>query len=482
MRETKMPRAFIEGCFLMDSSRIHENVDRDFDDMVSVISKIIEIPSVLDENAISEAHPFGPRVTEALDAFLEEAKKRGFSTSNIDNMAGYAEVGEGPLFGILAHLDVMPAGALANWRRPPFHAVVEDGRLYGRGVSDDKGPAVSALFALKALADSGVKLNRRFRVIVGLDEESGFRCVERYKKTEEIPVMSFSPDADFPVVNGEKGILHFFLRKKFSSIDAMGLPELVNISGGDRFNIVPDELDVFFRKASAGNLELVLEPIGARVAATGNGVLVKVYGKSAHAMEPHKGENAIQKFLSAVQNMDFGPPSLHVELLKLAALFKNETDGASLGVACEDDISGALTCNLAAISLDGDMLSVKCDIRYPVKKRGDSLIEAIQNSAEEMGWELEIARRSEPLYVEPDSELVKVLLESYASITKEPAAPKSIGGGTYCKALPNAVSFGPLFPGDEETAHQPNEYISMDSLRKMTHVYAEAISRFNSSV
>jgi succinyl-diaminopimelate desuccinylase len=464
----------------MNSSDIHENVDRDFDDMLSVASKVIEIPSVLDENAGAAGHPFGSRVTEALDVFLGEAKKRGFTTFNIDNMVGYAEIGEGPLFGILAHLDVMPAGALSNWRHPPFRAVVEDGRLYGRGAMDDKAPAVGALFALKALADSGVKLNRRFRLIVGLDEESGFRCIERYKKTEEIPAMSFSPDADFPVVNSEKGILNFILAKKISNMDAMGLPELINIMGGDRFNMVPDELDIFFKRASAGNLELVLAPISAQVAATGDGVSVKVYGKSAHAMEPHKGENAVQKFLSAVENMDFGPPCLHAELLKLAALFKNETDGASLGVACEDDVSGALTCNLASISLDGGRLSVKCDIRYPVKKSGDSLVGTIRNSAEEIGWELEVKRRSEPLYVEPEGELVRVLLASYADIAKGPAAPQSIGGGTYCKALPNAVSFGPLFPGDEETSHQPDEYIRIDSLRKMTHVYAEALSRFNS--
>jgi succinyl-diaminopimelate desuccinylase len=449
--------------------------------MLSVLSKIIKIPSVLDGNSISAAHPFGLNVTEALDTFLGEAQNLGFAVANIDNMVGYAEIGEGPLFGILAHLDVMPAGALANWRYPPFRAVVENGRLYGRGAIDDKGPAVSAMFAVKALAQAGTRLKRRFRVIVGLDEESGFRCIERYKKTEEIPAMSFSPDADFPVVNGEKGILPFVLEKKISNMDAMGLPELTDIRGGDRFNIVPDELDVLFRRASAGYLERVLGPIGAQVTETGNGVSVNVRGKSAHAMEPHRGENAIQKFLSVVETMDFGPPSLHVELLKLASLFKSETDGMSLGVACEDDVSGALTCNLAAISLDGGVLSVKCDIRYPVKKRGDALIEMIRNTAAEIGWELEIARHSAPLYVEPESELVKVLLKSYADITKDPASPKSIGGGTYCKALPNAVSFGPLFPGDEETAHHPNEYISLDSLRKMTHVYAEALSRFNSA-
>ncbi|MDR3166115.1 MAG: Sapep family Mn(2+)-dependent dipeptidase, partial [Synergistaceae bacterium] len=250
----------------MSSSRIHEDVDGSFDAILSVLSKIIEIPSVLDASVLDKnAHPFGARVTEALDKFLGEAKSLGFATSNIDNMVGYAEIGEGPLFGILAHLDVMPVGALANWRYPPFRATVENGRLYGRGAIDDKGPAVSAMFAMKALADSGVKLKRRFRLILGLDEESGFRCIERYKKTEEIPAMSFSPDSDFPVVNAEKGILHFVLAKKISNMDAMGLPELVDIRGGDRFNIVPDELDVFFRRASAGNLDLVLKPIGAQV-------------------------------------------------------------------------------------------------------------------------------------------------------------------------------------------------------------------------
>jgi succinyl-diaminopimelate desuccinylase len=463
----------------MDHKLIHELVDSNFDGMLGDLSGLIRVPSVLDEKASSGAHPFGPRVTEALDCFLGAAKKLGFRTANIDNMAGYAEIGDGPLVGVLAHLDVMPTGNESNWSHPPFGAEVDGGKLYGRGACDDKGPAMSSLYAAHALLSSGIKLNRRFRVIAGLDEESGFRCIERYKKTEEIPGMSFSPDGCFPVVNGEKGILHFVLSKRVANMDPMGLPELVDIGGGDRFNIVPDKLEIFFRRASAANLELVLMPIGADIIDTGRGVLVRVGGKSAHAMEPWKGENAIQKFLSSLGLLDFGPPLLHAELVKLGAIFGMETDGASLGVASSDDISGPLSCNLAAISLDGGVISVKCDIRYPVKVSGDFVLDGIRKSAEGIGWELEIAKHERPLFVPPDSELVKTLLDAYETATGERGAPISIGGGTYCKALPNSVSFGAQFPGEDDPAHQPDECVSLGSLRKMTHIYAEALCLFN---
>ncbi|MDR2779665.1 MAG: Sapep family Mn(2+)-dependent dipeptidase [Synergistaceae bacterium] len=466
----------------MGNERLHDIVDADFDDMLASLSELIGIRSVLEENERSKSHPFGPRMTEALEKFLNTARKFGFRTANIDNMSGYAEIGEGHLLGVLVHLDVMPAGNAENWKSPPFEMTVADGRVYGRGVSDDKGPAVSSLYALKALAGSGVKLNRRFRVIAGLDEESGFRCIERYKKSEEIPEMSFSPDGMFPVVNAEKGIIHFVMRRKISCADTVRLPELSAIGGGDRFNIVPDKLELFFRRASAGNLELVLMPIGAVVKNTGNGVLAQVHGKSAHAMEPRKGENAIQKFLSVVGSLDFGPPELHAELMKLGALFKMETDGASLGIASSDDVSGALTCNLAAISFEDGVISVKGDIRYPVTTSGDFVTGGLEKSAGEAGWELEIASHSPPLFVPPDSELVKTLLDAYESVTGEIGYPISIGGGTYCKAMPNAVSFGASFPDDEDTAHRPNEYLTLETMRKMTHIYAEALARFNEMI
>ena len=164
----------------------------------------------------------------------------GFETKNIDNMVGYAEIGEGPLFGILVHLDVVPEGELSAWKLPPYAAEMEGDRIYARGSEDDKGPAVSVLYALKALIDSRLPLKRRFHIIAGLNEESGFRCIDRYRKTEEIPAEGFSPDASFPVVNGEKGILHFSLSKRTGNLNSMGLPEILEIRGGTRINVVPN--------------------------------------------------------------------------------------------------------------------------------------------------------------------------------------------------------------------------------------------------
>ncbi|MDR0649361.1 MAG: dipeptidase PepV [Synergistaceae bacterium] len=462
--------------------KVHSLIDSDFDALVEDLAALLRIRSVFEESCRTDEHPFGQDVTAALDKFLEIAAQLGFRTKNVDNMVGYAEIGSGPLFGVLAHLDVVPEGKAELWRFPPYGGVVSDGKLYGRGTTDDKGPAVSALYALKALRDSGAALSRRFRLIVGLDEESGFRCIERYKKTEEIPEAGFSPDADFPVVNGEKGTIRFTLSKAVGGHNAKGLPELVSLSGGTRVNVVPDEARAFFKGAGAGNLEKIFLPVGASVTNEGGGVLVVINGVAAHAMEPWKGENAIYKFLSRVDELDFGPASVHAELLKLRGLFNGETTGESLGIACRDDISGPLSCNLAIISLGGGRLTVKCDVRYPVTADGQSVLDGIASAAERIGWELEILESKKPLYVQPDSDLVRTLLDAYEAVTGERGEPFSIGGGTYCRAMPNAVSFGGHFPGEEELAHQANEYVTLDSLRKMTHVYAEALARFNGNI
>jgi succinyl-diaminopimelate desuccinylase len=458
--------------------KIHSLIDSDFDALVDDLTALLKIRSVLDAGEMTDEHPFGPGVTAALEKFLEIASRLGFRTKNIDNMAGYAEAGDGPLFGVLAHLDVVPGGKASMWKFPPFGGVVSDGKLYGRGTSDDKGPAVSALYAIKALRDSGTALSRRFRVIVGLDEESGFRCIERYKRTEEIPEAGFSPDASFPVVNGEKGTVRFVISKSISGSGIKGLPEVAAINGGTRLNIVPDEAKILFKGASAGHLEKIFLP-DATVRNEGASVLVVLNGVAAHAMEPWKGDNAIYKFLSRLDELDFGPPALHAELLKLRGLFNGETDGKSLGVACGDDISGPLSCNLAVMSFDGERLTVKCDIRYPVKADGKFVLDGISSAADSIGWTLEVLESKPPLYVAPDSDLVRTLLDAYEAVTGERGEPFSIGGGTYCRAMPNSVSFGGVFPGEDELAHQANEYVALDSLRRMTHIYAEALARFN---
>lgn len=458
---------------------IHDLVDEHFDELVSSLRSLLKIRSVFSREEATAEHPFGPEATEALREFLQLADRMGFETKNIDNMVGYAEIGEGPLFGILVHLDVVPEGELSAWKLPPYAAEMEGDRIYARGSEDDKGPAVSVLYALKALIDSGLPLKRRFRIIAGLDEESGFRCIDRYRKTEEIPAEGFSPDASFPVVNGEKGVLHFSLSKRIGNLNSMGLPEILEIRGGTRINVVPDELVAYFENASAGYLAQAFSKENGAIERTGRGVIVRIKGVSAHAMEPWKGKNAIQLFLSRIKDLDYGPMELLVELMKLHGLFELETRGESLGIATEDEISGPLSCNLALISYKDGLVTVDCDIRYPVTTPGDWVLEGLSRAAKSIGWDLRIVLHEKPLFVPPESDLVRTLLDAYRAITGEKGEPFSIGGGTYCKRMPGMVSFGGLFPGDGSNAHQANECVSLDALRRMTHVYAEALARLN---
>ena len=274
---------------------LHEKVDADFDNLVQDLSGCIAIRSVLDESKCTKEHPFGAKLTEALVYFLASASKMGFRTKNIDNMVGYAEMGEGPkLVGVLAHLDVVPEGELAAWTYPPYAAEIHDGIIYGRGVVDDKGPAFAALHAMKALRDSGVKLGCRVRVIVGIDEETGSRCMVRYNKTEETPTLSFSPDANFPLINAEKGRLYSNFEREFAAGGAG--PRLVSMTGGTRPNVVPDKAEAVFEGEFAPADEKALAAAqGVTVSKAGGKTTVAARGIAAHAMNPEKGDNAIIK-------------------------------------------------------------------------------------------------------------------------------------------------------------------------------------------
>jgi len=449
----------------MTGSGIHELVERDFSKQLAETRRIIGIKSVLNERECSEKHPFGPDMSCVLSHFLGTAAQMGFKTKNLDNYVGYVEIGdEGlPLIGILAHLDVMPEGKLEEWMFSPYAAEISDGVLYGRGSVDDKGPAMAVLFAMAALRDSQTALRRRFRLIVGLDEESGSRCIKYYREHAELPEFSFSPDASFPVVNAEKGILRIIVTVASQKVPADALNRVISINGGDRFNVVPDRAEIKFLK-------------------DGQMCVITAQGRSAHAMEPYKGLNAVQNLICAIQENVFQEEDMCV-LNKAFALAGTGCYGESLSIKCRDDVSGDLTCNCAAVESnisDGLLsLSLKFDIRYPVTIDPDGLIANIKKHTEEMGAKLSLHTHKAPLYVREDHPAVQTLLDAYEEITNTRPAPISMGGGTYCRFMPNAVSAGPLFPGEEETAHQPNENISLDDLKKCTHIYAEALLRFN---
>ncbi len=461
-------------------NQLHKIVDTDFTELTDLLIRTVKWRTV--PNDATSGSPFGGALTAALNDFLSVARDLGFETKNINNSVGYVELGtKGDLYGILCHLDVVPAGNEADWRYPPFEGVVAGGRLYGRGSIDDKGPAVAALYAMNALKKSGIGLNCRFRLIVGLDEESGLsRCMEQYRLNAEIPKNSFSPDASFPVVNAEKGIIRCYMEKHFSNIF---VPEgrlcLDRIHGGTRLNVGPDLATAFFC-GEIENLRSAQELAGVRMkwARMDNGCIeLDAHGLSAHAMEPKEGVNAIQQLLAFLTGIDYAPRELSSYLTRIQQYLQMDTDGMSLGIACVDSLSGELTCNVGMIEADKGSCKIGFDVRYPVTTSGDSIIRQIRHVAEQLGAELVLDQHIAPLYVSEELPFVQTLLGAYEYITCEKGEVQSTGGGTYCRNMPDSVSFGAVFPDEDEMAHRVDEFIDLDSLRKATHIYAEALAR-----
>ncbi len=452
-------------------------------DIIKTTQELIRFKSV--ESTPEPGAPFGKETRACLDRTLEICEEMGFKTKNIDGYAGHAEAGEGDeIIGILVHLDVVPEGT--DWSVDPYGGEIRDGKLFGRGSIDDKGPAVAAMYALKAVKDAGTKFNKRVRIIFGCDEESGrWDCMKHYFESEEMPSCGFSPDADFPIINSEKGITVFKLSRKFTPAEMGGEAsvKIKSIKGGTRPNMVPDycECQLEFEKSLQERVQMTADYMKNELHANIELVLeddkctVKAHGISAHGSTPEKGVNAIAQMASFLCKLPLtmGEQADFVNFIDSS--MGAETDGKSFGLYMEDEVSGKLVFNLGVVELDEEQASVIINVRYPVTKASDEVYSIIEKKAAEEGLTyVELAGKA-PLYVPADNPLVQTLSRVYENVTGERSTLISIGGGTYSRAIKNAVAFGPLFPGQEELAHQKDEFIGIEDLLKCTKIYAEAI-------
>lgn len=439
------------------------------DALLTDLTELVRIPSV-SVTGVGDA-PYGPQCRLALDHFLALARSMGFRTQNVDGHCGWCEYGEGAeMVAVLGHLDVVPAGE--GWHYPPYDCTRVGDRIYGRGVIDDKGPTVAALYALKTIKESGVPLKRRVRLLVGCNEENGSSCIFHYVETGgEIPVMGFTPDGEYPIINGEKGIITLKYRRPLSpsprSIQA--------ISGGTAHNVVPDRAwaeltwPAAERKTACG---LRMDQVTVRE--TQAGLLVEARGVGTHGSTPEKGENAVGRLLLALHLLGLdGDSGRTVDFL--AQKLGMETRGESLGIAMSDELSGDLTVNLGVIQGDAAGLTLTVNLRYPVTARYEDFEDTLCRAMAAGGFDQEVADHRAGVYMPPESPLVRALSKVYEEKTGRPAQLKCIGGGTYAKACPNLVAFGPLFPGQEMTEHQPDEYIELDTLMKNAEIMAAAI-------
>lgn len=440
------------------------------DTIIRDLQEQIRIPSVKDEPT-GNRDPFGPGVRASLDAALALGGRLGFETKDLDGYAGVIEYGpqDAEVLGVVAHLDVVPAGE--GWDHEPFGAEIVGDRIYGRGVTDDKGPAVAVLHALSAIKEAGIPLKRRVRVILGCDEESGWGCMEYYKQHEPAPDLAFTPDGEYPVVNSEKGILQVSYRARFASHIRVQAGERANVVPGSATAYLPLSLNDVMPAAEAYSLKSGF-PISA--SADGEGSVVTVTGQATHASIPHLGQNALQAMLQLLALLPLEESDAKMAE-GLAELFKMDHHGESLGLDLTD-VSGRQTVNPAVIRWDENGIeTLELDLRCPASHPLDEIKAELIAKLAPLGFELYHSHEQKALYVPADSELVSKLLGVYAARTGENAKPLAIGGGTYARAFENTVAFGCKIPKHDAPMHMPNEYIPIEDQMFNTRMMADAI-------
>ena len=446
-------------------------------DLLRDTQNLLKIKSVLDEENASEEAPLGQGVKEALDYMLDLGRKDHFTVKEVGHVAGHIEMGEGEeLVGILCHVDVVPEGS--GWSSDPFGAEIRDGRIFARGAIDDKGPTMAAYYAMKTVRELGLPLSKRVRMIIGTDEESDWRCVDRYFETEEMPSLGFAPDADFPIINAEKGIWDFSLVKKIGTGENAGT-HIVEFTSGHRMNMVPDYAAAKVASQDPAGLLVNFENFMKKHSLKGKAsleqdkVIMELEGVSAHAMEPDNGMNAGLYLASFLSGLDLGEDKTYFGFIH-DKLF-GDSRGGRLNLAFSDEMTGDMTMNAGRFQYRGEEGSIGFSMRYPVSFDWEAGVLELEKAAAEYGFQVVTHSHSAPHYVEGDSFLIQTLKRVYEEETGEKAELLSIGGGTYARSLKQGVAFGPLFPGAEDIAHQKDEYIEIDSMLRAAAIYARAI-------
>ena len=392
------------------------------DDMIASIQQNMRIESVRGESAPGAPYGEGPKA--ALDDVLALGEKLGFRTGQADNRVGWIEYGEGEeMVGILGHVDVVPAGD--GWTHPAFGAEIHDGVLWGRGCLDDKGPVIMAVYALKAIRDLNLPIDRRIRVLFGSDEECGSSCVKYYVENGyEMPTIGFTPDAQFPAIFCEKGTSNFLAGTKIYN---KGEIDVEYFGGGVAANVVPPVCKLIVN----GPLKVTPEE-GITVTEENGKTIVEATGFSAHGSTPELGVNAVVKLLNAVKENDFGGDFQQLVNFILEEI-GNETNGKSLDILYQDEETGETTVNLGVVKYDGEEMSFTLDIRYPKNGDAEVIDDKVINRINSYNFDVLKKTNNKLLYVPKDSELVSKLVKVYEAQTGDKREPIAIGGGTYAK-------------------------------------------------
>lgn len=453
-------------------------VEKRREDLLADLFSLLEINSERDDSKADKDHPFGPGPVKALKKFLEIAERDGYETKNVDNYAGHFTFGEGDEeLGIFAHMDVVPAGS--GWNTAPYKPEIINGRLYARGSSDDKGPTMACYYGLKIIKDLELPISKRVRFVVGTDEESGWKDMEYYFAHVGLPEpdFGFSPDAEFPIINGEKGNITEYLH--FAG-ENRGAVRLHSFTGGLRENMVPESatavlsgqvpelVDMLDEFAKEHDLRFTYEELA-------NGqISVTIIGKSAHGASPQSGINGATYLAKFLTQFAFEGPAK--DYLNVAGnILLNDHDGTNLNIAYVDEKMGALSMNAGVFRFDEKSTdnTIALNIRYP---KGTSPEEIQTVLAQLPVTKVTLSEHGHtPHYVPMEDPLVQTLLSVYEKQTGLKGHEQVIGGGTFGRLLKRGVAYGAMFPDYIDTMHQANEFIDVEDLFRAAAIYAEAI-------
>lgn len=461
--------------------RINQWLDSHFEEMVGELRELVSIPSV---KGVPEAGaPFGKEVSRALDLMLKLAADHGFKAQRVEDCMGVVTFGgtEGQRadLGVLAHMDVVPAGE--GWAHDPFTVRREGGKLIGRGVIDDKGPGLAALYALRAIKELCGETAKKVELLFGTDEENGSGDLKLYLANHEMPPMLFTPDGGFPVINVEKGMM----RTGFSaSVKSEGGVSVKELHGGVAVNALPAKATAILEgeglegllasgaASGCGNVEIEVELEGSRATITAKGC-------SAHASTPWKGENALTGLLCYLNSLKISGEAGAV-IKNLTELFPHgDWQGNALGLGAEHEKFGPLTHVFSVLEWKDGVLAGRTDMRFPPESAPLGEMKSKMKAAlSGKGFEVTDQIGDEPHQVPEESDFVKTLLEVYTQQTGNPGYCVAIGGGTYVHNTAGGVAFGPEFPDSEDNRlHGVDEFIREDALLLNAKLYAQALYR-----
>jgi len=457
--------------------QIDKYIDEHFDEMLSILKDLIAIPSYYTEP--KEGEPYGEAAAKALNKALAVCEGYGFETRNFDNYIGDVTFGGEPELGILFHLDVVPEGE--GWDTPPYELTIKDDRAYGRGTIDDKGPGVASIFALHTIKELGIPLKKGVRLIMGSNEErSGSSELKYYIEKEKMPPQVFTPDAYFPLINTEKGMIHKEYKTSFE--EEIKERMILGIHGGNTINVVPGKAMAIVAGFSIEELskeaEKSVPSIKFSFEKLANGIKIIANGTASHAAFAYEGNNALTALLKLLVSLPFDETESFNTLRSLYNMFPyGDAYGKAIGlVASDGERSGDLTLAFSILDYTPESLSIKLDIRFPIICTCEAIHEHLDKKFEKIGiTENMIIKSVPPHNVPEESELVQKLLKVYSEYTGASAKALYCGGGTYVHGL-KGVAFGPEFPNrPSHNVHSANEFIGLDELKDITKIYARAI-------